>query len=148
LEHGNSLIVVILLDLIRHYHPRAKSREIKVCYNTFMFNILINWFISALVILVVAYILPGVSVSGFFVALVVALVLGLINALIKPVLVILTLPITVLTLGLFVFVINALLIMLAAALVPGFSVSGFLWALLFSLVLSLSNNFIKHLERS
>ena len=112
-----------------------------------MFNILINWFISALVILVVAYILPGGSVSGFFVALVVALVLGLINALVKPVLIILTLPITVITLGLFVFVINALLIMLAAAVVPGFAVSGFLWALIFSFVLSLANGFVKHLER-
>ena len=113
-----------------------------------MFNILINWLVSALVILAVAYILPGVTVSSFFVALVLALVLGLINALVKPLLIILTLPITVLTLGLFIFVINALLIMLADAIVPGFAVSGFLWALIFSFVLSLANNFIKYLERS
>lgn len=106
-------------------------------------NLLINWLISALVILAVAYILPGVAVSGFLTALVVALVLGLINALVKPILVLLTLPVTVLTLGLFIFVINAILIMIAAAVVPGFEVSGFLWALVFSLILSLANTLIK-----
>lgn len=106
-------------------------------------NILINWSVSALTILVVAYILPGVSISGFFVALVVALVLGLINALVKPVLVVLTLPITVVTFGLFIFVINALLILLAASVVPGFAVSGFWGALLFSLVLSVVNFFVR-----
>ncbi len=110
-------------------------------------SILINWVISALVILVVAYVLPGVMVSGFFVALVVALVLGLINALVKPVLVMLTLPVTVLTLGLFIFVINALLIMLAAAIVPGFQVDGFLWALVFSLILSVVHSFVKNLQQ-
>jgi len=113
-----------------------------------MINVLINWFLSALTILVVAYILPGVTVSGFFVALVVALVLGLINALIKPIFIVLTFPITIVTLGLFIFVINALLIMLADAIVPGFAVSNFLWALLFSLVLSIANKFIKRSERS
>jgi len=112
-----------------------------------MLNILIDWCISALVILVVAYILPGVTVSGFFVALVVALVLGLINALVRPVLIVLTLPITVFTLGLFIFVINALLIMLAAAMVPGFIVSSFWWALLFSLILSIANSFVKPSRR-
>lgn len=110
-------------------------------------NILINWCISALLILAVAYILPGVTVSGFFVALVVALVLGLINALVKPVLVLLTLPITVLTLGLFIFVINAILIMIAAAVVPGFEVDGFLWALVFSLILSVAQSLIGPLKR-
>ncbi len=109
-------------------------------------NIIINWVISALVILVVAYILPGVTVSGFFVALVVALVLGLINAFIRPLLVVLTLPVTVLTLGLFIFVINAALIMLADAVVSGFEVDGFLWALVFSLILSIANAFVKPLK--
>ena len=110
-------------------------------------NIIINWFISALVILVVAYILPGVTVTGFVAALAVALVLGLINALVKPLLVVLTLPITVVTLGLFIFVINAALIMLAASIVPGFQVDGFLWALVFSLILSIANAFVKPLKR-
>ena len=109
-----------------------------------MLNILIDWCISALVILVIAYILPGVAVASFFTALVLALVLGLINAFIKPVFIILTLPLTVLSLGLFMFVINALLIMLAAHIVPGFHVSGFWWALLFSLLLSVANAFVKN----
>ncbi|MBI1922016.1 MAG: phage holin family protein [Geobacter sp.] len=100
---------------------------------------LLNWLISALAIIITAYLLPGVRVSGFFAALVTALVLGLINAFIRPVLLLLTLPINILTLGLLTLVINALLIMLASAIVRGFSVSGFWWALLFSLVLSVVN---------
>lgn len=106
-------------------------------------QIIVNWLISALVVLAVAYLLPGVSVSGFFVALVVALVLGLVNVFVKPLVVILTLPINVLTLGLFTFVIDTLLIMLVAALITGFSVSSFWWALLFSLILSVVNGFLK-----
>ena len=99
-------------------------------------KVLINWFISALAIIITAYLLPGVSVQGFVAALVLAVVLGAINAFIKPVIVILTLPINILTLGLFTLVINALLIMLASAVVPGFGVSGFWWAMLFAIVLS------------
>lgn len=109
-----------------------------------MIHIILNWFISALAVLAVAYILPGVTVTGFFVALVVALALGLANAVIKPIAVVLTLPISILTLGLFTFVIDALLIMLAAALVVGFSVSSFWWALLYSLILSVVNSFLKN----
>src|SRR3989338_5612590 len=108
-----------------------------------MLNILKNWFISALVLWVVAYFLPGVRVSGFVAALEVAFILGLINFFIRPLLVALTLPITVVTLGLFIFVINAFMIMLAAAIVPGFAVSGFISALVFSLILSLVNNFLR-----
>lgn len=99
-------------------------------------EILINWTVSALAILVAAYILPGVQVSGFLTALVVALVLGLLNVFIKPILFLLTLPITILTLGLFTLVINAFLIWLTGQLVPGFQVRGFLSALLFGVVLS------------
>ena len=106
-------------------------------------NVLIKWLISALIIIVIAYILPGAEVSGFIAAIVAALVIGLINAFIKPVLIILTLPINVLTLGLFTFVINALLIMLASAIVPGFSVQNFWWALLFSLLLSIITYFVQ-----
>lgn len=102
-------------------------------------NILINWILSAVVILVVSQILPGVHVSGFVAALTVALVLGIINAIIKPVIIILTLPINILTLGLFTLVINAALIMLTSAIVPGFRVDGFLWALAFSILLSIIN---------
>ena len=102
-------------------------------------NFLVLWLVSGLAIIITAYLLPGVRVAGFFAALVTALVLGLINAFIRPVLILLTLPLNILTLGLFTLVINALLIMLAAAIVPGFSVQGFWWALLFGLVLAVIN---------
>jgi putative membrane protein len=102
-------------------------------------SFLLQWLVSGLAIIITAYILPGVKVEGFFAALVTALILGLINAFIRPVLILLTLPLNILTLGLFTLVINALLIMLAAAIVPGFSVQGFWWALLFGLVLAIVN---------
>lgn len=101
--------------------------------------ILINWLLAVLAIMATAYLLPGVSLSGFVPALVTALVLGLVNAFIRPVLLLLTLPINILTLGLFTLVINALLILLVDKLVPGFQVNGFWWALAFSLVLALVN---------
>ena len=100
-----------------------------------------NWLIFTLAVIVAAYLLPGVTVSGFFAALVTALVLGFINTFIKPIVVILTLPINILTLGLFYLVINTLLIMLASAIVPGFTVANFWWAALFSIVLWLVNLF-------
>lgn len=84
-----------------------------------------------------SYILPGVHISGFLAAIILALVLALLNAVVKPILVFLTIPVTILTLGLFLLVINALIILLASGIVPGFDVDGFWWALLFSLVLSL-----------
>ena len=102
-------------------------------------SFLINWLLSGLAIVITAYLLPGVHLSGIKAALLTAVVLGLINAVIKPVLKLLTLPLTIMTLGLFSLVINALLIMLTAKLVPGFQVQGFLWALAFSLVLAVVN---------
>ena len=103
---------------------------------------LLKWLINAVAIIITAYLLPGVKVTGLLAALVTALVLGLVNVLIRPLLLLLTLPLNILTLGLFTFVINALVIMLVAAIVPGFSVRGFWWALLFSLVLSIINYFL------
>ncbi|MFA6375883.1 MAG: phage holin family protein [Candidatus Paceibacterota bacterium] len=100
-------------------------------------NILINWLIMAIAVIVSAYILPGVTLSGFGAALLVALVLGLLNVFIKPLLLILTLPINILTLGLFTLVINAAIILMASAIVPGFKVAGFWYAMLFSIVLSI-----------
>jgi len=97
---------------------------------------LVKWLVNAVAIVITAYLLPGVRLSGFFAALVTALVLGLINVFIKPLLLLLTLPLNILTLGLLTFVINALLILLTSAIVPGFYVKGFLSALLFSLILS------------
>jgi putative membrane protein len=99
--------------------------------------ILIHWLIYALAIMLAAYLLPGIKLTGFAAALITALVLGLVNAFIKPFLILLTLPINLLTLGLFTLVINTLLIMLTSALVPGFDVRGFWWAFLFSIILSL-----------
>lgn len=99
-------------------------------------RVLIRWLVSALAVMLSAYLLPGVAVSSFMTALLVALVLGILNALIRPLLFLLTLPITILTLGLFTFVLNAIMILLTAYFVPGFSVHGFLWALLFSIVMS------------
>jgi putative membrane protein len=99
-------------------------------------NVLVNWLIMTLAIIITAYMLPGVFISSFIVALLVALVIGILNTFIKPILLVLSLPINILTLGLFTFVINALLIMLASWMVPGFNVVGFWWALLFSIILS------------
>ena len=105
-----------------------------------MKNLLVRLIISAIAVLICAYILPGAEVDGFISAIVVAGVLALLNVLLKPILVILTIPITILTLGLFLLVINTILVMLASWLVPGFTVDGFWWALLFSVVLSIINS--------
>jgi putative membrane protein len=102
-------------------------------------SLLVHWLIYAVAIVITAYLLPGVQLSGFSAALVAALVLGLVNTFIKPLLLLLTLPLNILTLGLLTFVINALLILLTSSLVPGFVVTGFWWALIFSLVLSIIN---------
>ncbi len=110
-------------------------------------NIILNWLLSAVAIMISAYVLQGVHVRDFGVALVLAVILGIINAILKPILLILTLPINILTLGLFTFVINGFLIMLAASLVRGFSVDNFWWALAFSLILSLVNGFFHKLSR-
>jgi putative membrane protein len=88
-------------------------------------------------VVLLANILPGVHVDTFGIAVIVALVLSLLNFLVKPLLVILTLPVTIVTFGLFLLVINALIILMASGLVSGFAVDGFWWALLFSLLLSL-----------
>lgn len=102
-------------------------------------NFLINWLASALVIIIASYLLPGVQVDSFMTALMVALVLGILNVFLKPLLILLTLPITILTLGLFTLVINALLILLVDVIVPGFTVDGFWWAILFSILITLIN---------
>ncbi len=86
---------------------------------------------------ITAYLIPGISVSGIFSALLVALFLGVINTLIRPFLILITLPINILTLGLFTFVINAALVLLTSKVVHGFEVRGFWWAMLFSIVLSI-----------
>ncbi len=109
-------------------------------------NIFFHWILSALAIGIAASLLPGVTVTPVA-ALIVAVVLGVINLFIKPVLTLLTLPITILTLGLFSLIINALLILLVDFLVDGFSVAGFWWALLFAIVLALINGFFHVLSK-
>jgi putative membrane protein len=99
-------------------------------------RLIVRWFINALALLLVAYVYSGVQVNGIFAALAAALVLGLVNALIRPVLVVLTLPVTLLTMGLFIFVINALLFWFVAEIVKGFTVTGFMAALIGSLMYS------------
>lgn len=104
-------------------------------------RLLLIWLCNALALLAVAYLLPGVRVDGFVAALIAALVLGLINTLIRPLLILLTLPVTVLTLGLFILVLNGLLFWFAGSVLRGFEVSGFwvgvMGALLYSLLSSI-----------
>lgn len=107
---------------------------------------ILNLLVSGLAVFISAYILPGIAVDSFWTAIVVSVILGIANAILKPLLIFLTLPITILTLGLFTFVINAILVLLVAAIVPGFMVAGFWWALVFSLVLSLVNSFLGSLR--
>ncbi|GET33521.1 membrane protein [Prolixibacter bellariivorans] len=102
-------------------------------------NVLAKIVINTIAVLVVSYILPGIEISSFFDALVVAVVLALLNLLVKPVLIILTLPLTIVTLGIFLLILNGLIVMLAGALVDGFYVSGLFWAIIFSLLVSLVN---------
>ncbi len=98
-----------------------------------MRKLLIVWLINALALLALPYVVPSVQVAGFATALVAALVLGLVNTLIRPVLVLLTLPITVVTLGLFIFIINGLLFWFVAAFIEGFRVGGF-WSAVFGAI--------------
>jgi putative membrane protein len=93
-----------------------------------MMNLLLVWLLDAVALLVVAYLLPGITVASFGSALIAALVLGLLNSLVKPLLILLTLPITILTLGLFLIVLNALLFWFAGSILKGFHVNGFWWA--------------------
>ncbi|MFA6091470.1 MAG: phage holin family protein [Elusimicrobiota bacterium] len=109
-------------------------------------KILINILVSSVAVFVTARLLPGVTVEGFGTAIVVAVVLGLVNAFLAPALLLLTLPLNMLTLGLFTFVIIGMLVMLTAHVVPGFRVAGFWWALAFALVLSVINAFFHGIQ--
>ena len=100
-------------------------------------KLIVRWLLLAAALLLVAYLYPGVQVASFGVAMVAALVLGLLNTIVRPLLVLLTLPVTLLTLGLFLFVINALMFWAAASVLDGFAVDGFLAALIGSVIYSL-----------
>ena len=110
-------------------------------------EIFITLLLNTLAIFVAAYILPGVRLEGWTAAFVVAIVLGAVNTFLRPLIFILTLPINILTLGLFTFVIMALMVLLVSSIVPGFEVDGFWWALAFALVLALLNSFIFKINR-
>ena len=101
-----------------------------------MLRLLVRWLLSASALLFVAYVYSGVEVTSFTAALIAAFVIGLLNTVVRPLLVMLTLPVTVLTLGLFLFVINALMFWLAASVLDGFQVRGFAAALIGSLIYS------------
>jgi putative membrane protein len=103
----------------------------------FMLYFLLTWVAAAIFLLITAYVVPGFAVNSFTTALIAAAILGLVNALVRPILIILTLPFTLLTFGLFLFVINALMLWLVGFITPGFVVTGFLPALLGSIVLTL-----------
>ncbi len=107
----------------------------------FILKLLLN----AAAVFILAHLLSGVHVNGYTGALIVAVVLSILNVLVKPILVILTLPATVITLGLFLLVINALIILLADKLVDGFAVQNFIWALIFSILLSILQSFLHSL---
>ena len=102
-----------------------------------MINILIRWVVYAILIIFVSWIVPGIEVDNFISAMFVCIIIALINTFIKPLLQLITLPVNILTLGLFSLVINALMLMLAGWIAPGFEVEGFLSALFGSLLLSL-----------
>jgi putative membrane protein len=100
-------------------------------------TLILVWILNAVALLVVAYLLPGITVASFGSALIAALVLGLLNMLVKPVLVLLTLPITIVTLGLFLIVLNALLFWFTGSILKGFQVNGFWWAVIGAILYSI-----------
>lgn len=110
-------------------------------------KLLIKLLIATLAVFVSAYLIPGVTVDSFKTAFIVAVVLGVLNVFVKPLLVILTLPITILTLGLFAFVINIALIYAAAYVVPGFTIDAVLAAVLFGLLMSFISSFLNMLAK-
>jgi len=106
-----------------------------------MGGLLIRWLISAVSLLLVSYLVPGIEVQGFFYALLAAVFLGVLNAVVRPIIIILTLPLTIFTLGLFLFVVNGIMLMLVSVVIKGFSVNGFWPAVGGALVLSIINWF-------
>ncbi|MEQ8474855.1 phage holin family protein [Fulvivirga sp.] len=111
-------------------------------------NFIVKLLLTGISVIVASYLLDGVSVDSYFTAVIVAAVLALLNAAVKPILILFTIPITFLTLGLFLLVINAIIILLVDYFVPGFSVDGFWWALFFSIILAIVNSIFEELNKS
>lgn len=107
--------------------------------------LIVVWILNAVALLAVAYLVPGILVASFGSAMMAALVLGLLNALVKPVLILLTLPITIVTLGLFLLVLNALVFWFAGSVFKGFQVEGFWWAVLGAILYSIISTFFSSL---
>lgn len=105
-------------------------------------KLLVRILITAALVLLIAHFMPGVTVASFTTSVIVAIVLGLLNMFIKPILVLLTLPATIITLGLFLFIINTIIILLCSEIVPGFGVNSFWTALFFSIILSVCESFV------
>lgn len=103
-------------------------------------SLLIKLLLSSVTVFIAAYLLPGVHVETFWDAIIVAVVIGLLNIFVRPLLIFLTIPATIITLGLFLFVINALIVWMASNMISGFTVSNFWWALLFTILLSVINS--------
>lgn len=112
-----------------------------------MISLIVRWMLNGLALYIVAKILPGIHLLDFGSALIAVIVIGLVNALIKPLLFLLTLPVTIITFGLFALVLNALMLMLASALTPGFKIDGFGTALLGSILLSIVTTIFHSLVR-
>ena len=110
-----------------------------------MIYLLANWFISALSLMIVAHVISGFTVRSFGSALLASLVIGLVNATVGIILKLITLPLTIVTFGLFLFVVNALMLMLAASVVPGFRVEGFLPAFVGAIILAIVSTLLRHL---
>lgn len=112
-------------------------------------NFLVRLLLTALAVLITSYLLPGVHVDSFLTALLLALVLALLNVTLKPLLIIITIPVTLVSMGLFLLVINAFMVLIASKILsPEFHVDGFWWALAFSLVLWAANTVLNGLTRS
>jgi putative membrane protein len=110
-------------------------------------NIIVRFLLSGVAVMLSAYLLPGVHVQDYWAALLVAVLISVSNVIVKPIFVILTIPITLITLGLFLLVINAVIILMVDYFVDGFSVDGFWWALAFSLILSVFNSLFGDLTK-
>jgi putative membrane protein len=126
---------------VQRFFLYAKNNEFRAEIMNWIIRLLLN----GLAVVLTAYLLPGVEVDDYGAALIVALILAIVNVVVKPILVILTIPITIVTLGLFLLVINAAIILFVDNLVSGFRVEGFWWALLFSLILSIFNSLFNDL---
>ncbi|MEB3122656.1 MAG: phage holin family protein [Snowella sp.] len=113
--------------------------------NGFLPRFLVTWLITAVSLLATAYIIPGISLASFTAAAIAAIVLGFVNAIVRPIILLLTLPLTILTLGLFLLIVNAISLSLVAYFTPGFTINTFWDAIFGSLILSFVSSVLNHL---